>query len=107
MRIGVVGGLERTIKQYQRLADEGGHRIEFHDGHVGGHGAAELEALIERADVVVVVTDVNSHGAVRLARRRSHLHGGHLLLLRRCGLRQFRELLQGLHRAAVSPAGPA
>ena len=96
MRIGIVGGLTRSGKQYQRLAEESRHEVEFHCGEIGGHGAADLVALVERIDFLVVVTDVNSHGAVRLARYRAQLRRLPILLLRRCGPGRLRTLLQRL-----------
>jgi hypothetical protein len=96
MRIGMIGGLDRNESLYRRLADEAGHDIDFHTGHVGSRGNASLEALIDRVDLVVVVTDLNSHGAVLLARRLVRKRGVALHLVRRCGVSRFVELLQSL-----------
>lgn len=96
MHIGFVGGIERGESHYQALAARAGHVVEFHYGHVGGRGSPALESLIERSDVVVVLTDVNSHGAVQLARRLVRRSGVRLLLLRRCGLARFGELVASL-----------
>lgn len=102
MRIGIVGGLTRSGKQYHRLAQSSGHEVEFHSGEIGGHGASEIVTLIERVDLLVVVTDVNSHGAVRLARYRAQLRRLPLLLLRRFGLGRFRTLLERLDQDAAA-----
>ena len=93
MRIGLVGGLDRSEAQYRQLAERAGHSIEWHTGDLAGRGAGTLESLIERSDLVVVVTAVNSHGAVWRARKLSKLRGKRLLLLARCGVSRFAALL--------------
>lgn len=99
MRIGIVGGLTRAGSHYCRLAASAGHELLFHDGWMGGRGVKSLEHLVERSDVVVVVTDVNSHGAVQLARSRLRAGGRSPVLLRRCGLARFGALLAELEPA--------
>jgi hypothetical protein len=101
MHIGLVGGLDRSEAQYRQLAERAGHSIEWHTGDLAGRGAGTLEALIERSDLVVVVTAVNSHGAVWRARKLAKLRGKRLLLLARCGVSRFGALLGELS----SPAG--
>jgi hypothetical protein len=93
MRVGIVGGLDRVEPHYERLAIEAGHEAMFHDGHVGGRGRLSLERLVERCDVVIIITDVNSHGAVQFARQRLRLIGREPLLFRRCGPSRFASLL--------------
>jgi hypothetical protein len=102
MRIGIVGGLDRNESVYYRLAEKVGHEVEFHPGHIGGRLNASLAALIDRVDLVIVVTDLNSHGAVLLARKLVRARGVPLLLLRRCGISRFTELLESLNRDGAS-----
>ena len=97
MRIGIVGGLDRVESLYGQLAEEAGHEAVFHDGHVGGRGTQALARLVDGCDVVVVVTDVNSHGAVQFARRRMRRRGRTPLLLRRFGPARFVTLLAALN----------
>lgn len=101
MHIGLVGGLDRNEAQYRQLAERAGHSIEWHTGDLAGRGAGTLESLIERADLVIVVTDVNSHGAVWRARKLAKLRRKRLLLLARCGVSKFGAVLSELS----SPAG--
>ena len=101
MHIGLVGGLDRSEAQYRQLAERAGHSIEWHTGDLAGRGAGTLEALIERSDLVIVVTAVNSHGAVWRARKLAKLRNKRLLLLARCGVSRFGALLSELS----SPAG--
>ena len=74
-----------------------------HSGVVAGAAsAAGLRALVTRSDLVIVLTDVNSHNGVRMARRQARLSNRPLRLLRRLNVSQFAALLQGLATAAAS-----
>ena len=96
MRIGIVGGLERNESQFQRMALVAGHAVEFHSGHVGSRENSALQSLIERSDLVIVVTDVNSHGSVQQARKLLQKRSVRSLLLRRFGIARFATLLAAL-----------
>jgi hypothetical protein len=108
MNIGLVGGLARHEAELGRRAAARGHCLEFHDGDVGGTGAVELERIVDRCDLIVIVTAVNSHGAVGVAKkalRRRHRVGS--LFLRTCGIARFELLLDALDRreAMVAAVG--
>lgn len=93
MHIGLVGGVERGERRYAALAEAGGHSFEVHSGDMAGRGGDVLEALVERSDIVIVITDVNSHAAVLAARRHARTFGRRCLLVRRFGFSRFRSLL--------------
>ncbi len=97
MRIGWVGGRERNEQQLEKIAERNGHTLEFHSGHVGGRGAGNLETLVERSDFLVIVTDVNSHGAVLLARKQAARLGRASLVIRKCGTSRFQALLDAIN----------
>jgi len=99
MRIGWVGGVERYEVQLERLAAAAGHELEYHGGDVRGRGAQALEGLIERCQLVVVVTETNSHGAVLLARKLARQRGRGTLLLRKSGIARFTRLLDAIDKA--------
>jgi hypothetical protein len=92
MRIGIVGGTDKNQPRYLQLARRSRCEVEFHDGYMSGTAGSALESLVHRCDVIVVVTRVNSHTAVRLARSHSQKLDRKLLIVRRFGLRQFEEL---------------
>jgi hypothetical protein len=96
MRIGWIGGRERNETQLERIAAKSGHTLEFHSGHVAGRGADALRALVERSNFLVIVTDVNSHGAVLLAKRVAQQSGCASLVIRRCGKARFQALLDAM-----------
>jgi Uncharacterized protein conserved in bacteria (DUF2325) len=93
MHIGVIGGVERGEQRFAAAAARLGHSFEFHGGDMAGRGTNSLEALVERSDLVICVTDVNSHGAVLGARKLARSLGRRCLLTRRLGLSRFRSLL--------------
>lgn len=67
-RVAVVGGVERTQQVLEARAGELGWKLDYHSGHMEGQGQARLDACVARADLVVAVTGVNSHGAVKSTR---------------------------------------
>jgi hypothetical protein len=110
MRLGIVGGLDRNAHHYEGFARDLGHSIECHGGHLAGTGAAALETLVLRSDLVVVCTDVNSHAAVWRAKRLARQHGRPCVLVRRLGISRLERLLGAsrdeaeVHRALARSA---
>ncbi len=104
MRVVVVGGVERTESRLQEAAAELGHQLEFHGGHMDGRGADGLRSAVERAEFVIVVTDVNSHGAVHVARKEARRLGRGVVVTRRCSPSRLRELLRELPREHAAAA---
>jgi len=96
MRIGIVGGLDRLEPLFARMAEAAGHEALFHHGATNASGVRALASLVEHSDLVVILTDVNSHGAVRLARQTLRERGRSPVLLRRCGAARFGALLAAL-----------
>ena len=94
MRVGIVGGLDRNEGSYERLAEALGHQVEHHTGVMRGTAGAELESLVKRSDLVVILTDVNSHAAVKMTRKLSSLHHRPAVLMRRLGPSRFSALLR-------------
>lgn len=77
MHICWVGGIDCSADFLERTAKRAGHSIEVHTGHVGGRGGTRLAGSIERADLVIIVVEVNSHGGALQAKE----------IARRCGRR--------------------
>jgi len=107
MRIGIVGGLGRAEPLFRKLALTSQHTVEFHRGDVGGRGSASLEAVIARSELLVVITDVNSHGSVQLSRKLAKARGVPRLVVRRLSLGRFTELLHALDDPRRVPQGLA
>lgn len=98
MKIAWIGGLSRRGETLRREASLLGHELEVHDGRIGGRGASSLRRVIERAEVVVALTDINSHGALRTARSATRELERPLVLVRGVGLTSFRALLAEVER---------
>jgi hypothetical protein len=96
LRIAVVGGPDRLIDPWAALAREHGHRFEHHNGHIAGRGMETLDAVIRRADLVIIVTGVNSHGAVIAARSAVRRHGVASLICKSFGPTRLARLLEAI-----------
>jgi hypothetical protein len=94
MRIAWVGGVEKSERTLETIAAHAGWEMEFHGGHVGGRGEEKLRAAIARADLVLIVTDVNSHGAVGVAKREAARLGREIIVTKRFGPARLRQLLR-------------
>src|SRR5262245_50350481 len=105
MRIGIVGGIERSGSHYEAIAERFGHSVIFHSGHMSGRGASRLEELARGAGLIIVVTDVNSHGAVIGARRAARKYGVPLVLHRRFSAARLGAIVAGLEPAAAAAGG--
>jgi hypothetical protein len=101
-RIAIIGGLERNEREYEEVGERLGYKVSFHSGHVGGRGSSALVDLVAAVDLVIVLTDVNSHGAVALARRAARRCGRRVELHRRFRPSRLATLL--VPPAAARPA---
>jgi hypothetical protein len=93
VRIAVIGGLERHEAEISRRADILGHAVEFHRGRVGGRHAGELESMVQRCELTIIVTQVNSHGAMYIAKKAAARHGRPALHVRTCSPSSFSMIL--------------
>lgn len=96
MRIGWVGGLDRSRALLSGVAERAGHSFEMHEGHVGGNGSRELEGLVDRCDVLIIVTELNSHGGVMHAKRMARRAGCRSLLVRKGSVTTLQRVIETL-----------
>jgi hypothetical protein len=105
MRIGLIGGLDRSVGALQALAQTQGHEVRFHTGVMAGPASSSaLRALVARSELVILVTEINSHNAVRAARREARLRQRPLKIVRKMGATQFAALLRDVQ--APPPSSP-
>jgi hypothetical protein len=104
VRIAIVGGLERHEPEIARRAAALGHAVEFHRGRVGGRHAGELESMVQRCDVAVIVVEVNSHGAMYMAKRVAGQHGRPALMSRTGSPSNIGTILRSLGRPSEASA---
>ena len=93
MHIGIVGGLDRLEERLRTLAKGQGHEIEVHAGVASGPALHRLKNMVERADLLLIVTEVNSHFAVIQTRKLAKEAGRPVLILRKLGVSKLRDLL--------------
>lgn len=94
MHIGIVGGLDRLEEHLRTLAKGQGHELEVHAGVASGPALQRLKNLVERADLLVIVTDVNSHFAVIQTRKLAKEAGRPVIISRKLGISKLRNLLE-------------
>jgi hypothetical protein len=104
MRIALIGGVERNERQYREIAERFGHQLWFHDGHMGGRSAEILWRLVAGVDYVIIQTDVNSHGAVHVARRAARRSGAAVVLYRRVSPNRLAAIAAGFSARAQAGA---
>jgi hypothetical protein len=105
MHIGIVGGLDRAVPLLERIAAAAGHSVEFHTGRTDdSRGTSQIDALVDRAELVIVLTEINSHGGVQLARRLAARRGRRVVILRRLGAARFAELCATMEPAVARSA---
>ncbi len=98
-RVGFVGGHDRVEREVVAFGSELGLDVEVHNGHTAGQGRHRLIALVERTDLVVIVTGINSHNAVHIAKRAAAKAGTKFRILKACGSGTARLLLAEIARA--------
>ena len=100
LRIVLVGGHTRNVRHLVERGRMAGWRIERHSGVVKGRGTRELRAQVERADIVVITTRVNSHGSMFLAKDYARRFGRFISVIRR---EKFEELEDAVIRFQNRP----
>ena len=98
MRIAIIGGRYRNETQLVRTARAMGHELEFEEGHTHGRHVDGIRAAVTRADLVVIVTDVNSHGGVQVAKRVARQVDRPTLIIRNFGVARLSRLLEAFER---------
>jgi hypothetical protein len=93
MNIALIGGVERRETDLLEIARQRRHKLEYHSGHVAGRGADSLRSLIERADLIVFQTAINSHGSMYVAKRTAQKLGKAFVVMRKCGPARLAALL--------------
>jgi hypothetical protein len=95
MRIAVIGGRERSDEQLARIAARSGYELEFHPGDLHG-GVQELKTAVARSTLVVIVTEINSHGAVSVAKRAARQFERPMLVMRKLTVARLKLFLAAL-----------
>ncbi|HKU44733.1 MAG TPA: DUF2325 domain-containing protein [Polyangiales bacterium] len=105
MRVGIIGGVERNQARYEEVARAIGCDVEFHHGHMRGRGPEALDTLVERCDLIVIVTEINSHSAVRAAQKQCRKRDRRVIIVRKFGISSFEQAVRAA-RAEVAVTRP-
>ena len=107
MRIAVIGGRLKSDETLSRIARQAGYELELHQGDLHGRGVDEIRAAVGRSDLVVILTEVNSHGAVLVAKKAARQLQRPSLVIRRLSGARLRTLLDALDARRLHEADHA
>jgi len=93
MKIGLIGGLTRSEAFFRKMALEKGHELDFHTGELSRRSIEGMRSLVKRSDLIIILTGINSHQAVWLAKQAAREFMRPSVITRRCGPDSFREML--------------
>ena len=96
MRIAVIGGRYKNEGQLSRIAEARGYELEFEEGHTAGRGMEGVRKAVSRSELVVIVTDINSHGAVHTAKKAARQLDRPTLIIQNFGAARLSRLLEAL-----------
>lgn len=67
-KIAVIGGLDRLEKKYCEAVEKAGAECLCHTGRISS-GARKLKQLVNKSDLVLYLTPINSHGAMSVVKK--------------------------------------
>jgi hypothetical protein len=92
-RVAIIGGLDRLEPHYRRVVESFGARFSFHNGDCHGTGRV-LRSVVCESDVIVFITRVNSHAALRVVRGLCRKSGRRFTALRETSPQALTRALQ-------------
>jgi len=98
MRIAVIGGRYKNEGQLGRIARARGYDLEFEEGHTNGRGMEGIRKAVARSSLVVIITDVNSHGAVHTAKKAARQLDRPTLIIQNFRAARLSRLIDALER---------
>jgi flagellar biosynthesis chaperone FliJ len=67
-KVAIIGGLERLEPQYRDLIERMGGSCLFSNGHTK-NGGKEFRSIVKKSDLVICITAINSHGAMKVIKK--------------------------------------
>ena len=89
LKVALIGGMDRQGEHYRQVFESGGVELLFHTGHCAGSGACNLRSLLGHVDIVVFITTINSHNALRVVKAVCRKNGKTLVAVRETGPRRI------------------
>lgn len=96
MKIAIIGGRRKSLTQFCKIAEDSGYELQSNE--LAGHSTPDVRKLVARADLVVILTDINSHNAMHAAKDCAKTLGRPTLIVKQMGATRFRVLLQAIRR---------
>ncbi|KIX12822.1 DUF2325 domain-containing protein [Dethiosulfatarculus sandiegensis] len=93
--IALIGGLDRLEPTYRQMVDEMGGTLLFHTGRMKG-GSGRMRLTVNKADLVVFITSINSHGALATVKSECKRAGKRFCALKQTGAKSFARAVQGM-----------
>lgn len=98
MRIAIIGGREKNQVDLIQIAEAAGYELEFHDGYSSGRGSHVIRNVVSRAELVVIITEINSHSGVFIAKREAQRFKKPTMVIRNFSSARLRGLIAALDR---------
>jgi hypothetical protein len=93
--IALIGGLDRLEPTYRQMVDEMGGTLLFHTGRMKG-GSGRMRLTVNKADLVVFITSINSHGALATVKSECKRAKKRFCALKQTGAKSFARAVQDL-----------
>jgi len=81
MRVAVIGGLDRLEPEYRKTIHDLGADFIFHNGDCS-NGRHVLKNVVCKADIILFITSINSHGALKVVKATCKKTGKQLNVVR-------------------------
>ena len=99
LKVALIGGLDRLEQKYRSaFEDLGAAKFLFHTGNSNCGEAQKLKSLTMNSDIVVFITSVNSHNALKVVKAICKRSGKSFIAIRETGPSQIsKAVLQKMH----------
>jgi len=81
MRVAVIGGLDRLEPEYRKTIHDLGADFIFHNGNCA-NGQHVLKNVVCKANIILFITSINSHGALKIVKATCKKTGKHFNVVR-------------------------
>ncbi len=98
MRIAIIGGREKNQSDLIQIAKAAGYELEFHDGQPASGSSHTIRNIVARAELVVVITEINSHSGVFIAKKEAQRFKKPTMVIRSFSSARLRGLIDALDR---------
>ena len=104
LKVALVGGLGRLEQEYRNSFEQlGVSRFLFHNGDCGGSEAKKLKNITINSDIVVFITRINSHNALKVVKAICKRSGKSFIAVREAGPNRIpKAVIEKMHSVKCS-----